>query len=103
MKKNVLFLVAITTCSLAFTACSKVEAPYVKPEEPVVPSKPDNPANPTTPKDGTLLSEAFTTTSVLSRQSPLLVLANGRLISKLPRLLATTMQLRRPPQALTTS
>jgi carbohydrate binding domain protein len=62
MKKNVLFLVAITTCSLAFTACSKVEAPYVKPEEPVVPSKPDNPANPTTPKDGTLLSEAFTTT-----------------------------------------
>ena len=56
MKKNALFLVAITTCSLAFTACSKVEAPYVKPEEPTVPSKPE------TPKDGKLLSEDFTTT-----------------------------------------
>ena len=56
MRKNALFLVAITICSLAFTACSKVEAPYVKPEEPTVPSKPE------TPKDGKLLSEDFTTT-----------------------------------------
>lgn len=58
MKKNALFLVAIAACSLAFTACSKVEAPYVKPEQP---TNPTNPTNPTTPQDGTLLSESFST------------------------------------------
>ena len=58
MKKNALFLVAIAACSLAFTACSKVEAPYVKPDQP---TNPTNPTNPTTPQDGTLLSESFST------------------------------------------
>lgn len=61
MKKNALFLAALATCSLAFTACEKVEEPYVvKPNQP---TNPTNPTNPTTPtQDGTLLSEAFSTT-----------------------------------------
>lgn len=52
MKRNALFLAAIAACSLAFTACSKVDEPYV------VPNNPEKPVNPT-PQNGTLLSESF--------------------------------------------
>ena len=97
MRKNALFLVAITTCSLAFTACSKVEAPYVKPEEPTVPSKHE------TPKDGKLLSEDFTTTLGSFTTVTTAGLENGRLTSKQLRLRATTTRARRPPLVLTIS
>ena len=95
MKKNALFLVAITTCSLAFTACSKVEAPYVKPEEPTVPSKPE------TPKDGKLLSEDFTTT--LGSFTTVTTAGAGEWKIDFKTAKATTTRARRPPLALTTS
>lgn len=97
MRKNALFLVAITTCSLAFTACSKVEAPYVKPEEPTVPSKPE------TPKDGKLLSEDFTTTLGSFTTVTTAGAGEWKIDFKTAKATATTTRARRPPLALTTS
>lgn len=59
MKKNIFLTAAVATC-LAFTACEKVEAPYVvKPNQPSTPAQPNTPAQPAA--DGTLLKEDFST------------------------------------------